>query len=386
MNWTDYMKKGCFGKFISFIFTLLILAGIGAAIYFNQGYLKKNVVDRAKGMYYVHKGDEAYRKMKTNKAIKYYNKGLKLFPGHYSAWYNLGNIYVSYEDYYSALYSYSQAFKHNPKMMIARMNYGIVATQKLGNFDIAIDQFNKIVRTKRKLLSIPYIFNNRVSTKANKAIAYYNIGVTYRLKSLYANDDWEKQRKYLAKAIENYKKSLKIAPKSYDTLYNLGVAYHLAGRYDDAGINYCKAIEVQPMSYEAHYNLAVLLRRLRHFEESYEEIEKAATLVSALNENSAQQQYVAIVMNDIMHTMYGNEEYRKQLKTFLDEEKSKSAEHIKTKSKAKETKKDKENGTVTTETVNLVNGKVVVTKELDSAILKSFGKCPSIKLFIDDDD
>lgn len=380
------MKKGCFGKFITFIFTLLILAGIGAAIYFNQGYLKKNVVDRAKGMYYVHKGDEAYRKMNTNKTIKYYNKGLKLFPGHYSAWYNLGNIYVSYEDYYSALYSYSQAFKHNPKMMIARMNYGIVATQKLGNFDIAIDQFNKIVRTKRKLLSIPYIFNNRVSTKANKAIAYYNIGVTYRLKSLYANDDWEKQRKYLAKAIENYKKSLKIAPKSYDTLYNLGVAYHLAGRYDDAGINYCKAIEVQPMSYEAHYNLAVLLRRLRHFEESYEEIEKAATLVSALNENSAQQQYVAIVMNDIMRTMYGNEEYRKQLKTFLDEEKSKSAEHIKTKSKAKETKKDKENGTVTTETVNLVNGKVVVTKELDSAILKSFGKCPSIKLFINDDD
>ena len=140
------------------------------------------------------------------------------------------------------------------------------------------------------------------------------------------------------------------------------------------------------MSYEAHYNLAVLLRRLRYFEQSYEEIEKAAALVSALNENTAQQQYVSIMMNDIMRTMYGNEEYRNRLKTVLNEEKNKNSQHIKTESKAKETKKDKENGTVTTETVNLVNGRVVVTKELDSAILKSFGKCSSIKLFTDRDD
>ena len=190
----------------------------------------------------------------------------------------------------------------------------------------------------------------------------------------------------MAKAIEAYNKSLKIDPKNYDTLYNLGVAYHVAGRYDDAGINYCKAIEVQPMSYEAHYNLAVLLRRLRYYEQSYEEIEKAATLVSALNENSAQQQYVAIVMNDIMRTMYGNDEYRAKLKTILDEEKNKSAQHMTDKEvKSKETKKDKEKGQITSEGVNLVNGRVVVTEELDAAILKSFGKCSVMKLFTHDE-
>ena len=381
------MKKGCLRKFLSGLFSLLVIAGIAAAIYFNQQFVKTNIVNRIEGMYYVHKGDEAYRKMHTMKAIRYYNKGLKLFPGHYTAWYNLGNIYVKYEDYYSALHAYSQAYKYNPKMMIARMNYGIVATQKLGNFDIAIDQFDKIVKTKRKLLSIPYVFNNKVSTKANKAIAYYNKGVTYRLKSLYENDDWEKQRKYLAKAIEAYKKALEISPKDYDTLYNLGLAYHIAGRYNDAGECYCKAIEVQPMNYEAHYNLAVLLRRLRYFEESYEEIEKAATLVSALNENTTQQQYVAIVMNDIMRTIYGNEEYRNKLHDILNAEKDKTSQHMTDEEiKAKETKKDKEKGTITTEGVNLVNGKVVVTKDLDTAILKNFGKCPSLKLFTSNDD
>ncbi|MDY6359393.1 MAG: tetratricopeptide repeat protein [Cyanobacteriota bacterium] len=374
-------------KLLSFIFTVGIIVLLVILAKDNRPFIQRNIIDKAKGMYYVEQGDRAYREMKTNRAIRLYNKGVKLYPEHYTAWYNLGNLYVSYEDYYAALYAYSQAFKYNPKMIVARMNYGVVATQKLGNFDAALNQFNKIVKIQRKMISIPYIYNNRVSTKENKAIAYYNIGVTYRLKSLYENKDWIKQRRYLAKAIAAYKKSLKIEPKKYDTLYNLGLAYQIAGRYNDAGENYCKAIKVQPMSYEAHYNLAVLLRRLRHYQEAYDEIDKAATLVSALNENSAQQQYVAIVMNDIMRTMYGNEEYKRYLNTILDEEKSKSTQHMSKKEiKAKESKKDKEKGTVTSDGVNLVNGKVVVTKELDKAILDSFGKCPSMDLFEDDEE
>ena len=48
-------------------------------------------------MYYVYKGDKAYQKMNMQKAISFYNKGLHLYPQHYGAWYNLGNIYVEYE-------------------------------------------------------------------------------------------------------------------------------------------------------------------------------------------------------------------------------------------------------------------------------------------------
>lgn len=381
------MRRGCLRKIISSLFSLLVIAGIAAAVYFNQQFVKTYIIDRAKGMYYVYKGDEAYRKMQSYKAVKYYNKGLKLFPKHYTAWYNLGNIYVSFEDYYSAMHAYAQAFKYNPKMMVARMNYGIVATEKLGNFDIAIEQFNKIVNTKRKLLHIPYVFNNKISTKENKAIAYYNIGVAYRLKSLYEVDDWEKQRKYLARAIDAYKKSLEIDPKRYDTLYNLGIAYHISGRYNDAGINYCKAVEVQPMSYEAHYNLAVLLRRLKYYEQAYEEIEKAAALVTASSENSAQMQYVAIVMNDILRTMYSDGEFRTKLNSMIAQEKNKNLEHMSDgEIKSKETAKDKKKGTITSEGVNLVNGKVVVTKDLDASIMKSFGKCSVRKLFIHEAD
>ncbi len=374
-------------KFLSALFSFIVMASIAVGIYFNQPFVKRQI-NKVRGVYYVYKGDKAFRDMEMQHAIRFYNTGLRYYPQHYGAWYNLGNIYVAYEDYESALYAYSKAFEYNPRMMIARMNYGIVSTEKLGDFDSALEQYNKIIATKRRLLSIPYIFNNKISYKLNRAIAYYNIGVTYRLMSIYANDNYELQRKYLAKAIEAYKNSLKINPQSYDTLYNLGLAYHISGAYDEAGRCYCKAINVAPMNYEAHYNLAVLLRKLEHYNESYEEIEKASTLISALDENSAIQEYAAIVMNDIMRNVYFNEEYKRRLNDALSAEKSKIKKHMSKKElKAIETKKDKENNSITSKGINFVNGKIVATEELDKAIMEDFGTCSAMSYFnsVDDD-
>lgn len=369
-------------KFLSALFSFAVIGAICAGVYFNQDFSMRQV-NKVKGMYYVYKGDKAYKKLKMQDAIKYYQKGVALYPGHYGAWYNLGNIYVSYEDYYSSIYAYSQAFKYNPRMMIARMNYGIISSERLGDFDSAITQYDNVINTKRHLLSIPYVYNNKISFKENRAIAYYNKGVSYRLKSLYANDNWEQQRIYLAKAIEAYKKSIEINPNSYDTQYNLGLAYHISGNYDEAGRAYCKAINLSPMHYEAHYNLAILLRKLGHYQEAYDEIDKASTLITALDENSAIQQYAAIMMNDITRSVYNND-HRKYLEDILAEEKSKTKQHMVKNSKdikTKETKEDKQKDSITSTGINFVNGKVVATEELDKAMLDNFGKCGAIKYF-----
>ena len=135
-------------------------------------------------------------------------------------------------------------------------------------------------------------------------------------------------KKISCKSYSRIQKSLEISPNSYDTLFNLGLAYHISGNYDEAGKCYCKAIGSAPMNYEAHYNLAILLRKLGHYKEAYEEIDKAATLITALDENSATQNYVAIVMNDIMRNVYYNEEYKAYLRTILEEEKSKTKKHM----------------------------------------------------------
>ncbi len=328
------------------------------------GYLHKNFVirqiDKVQGMYFVFKGDKAYKSGNMREAINFYGKGLKLFPGHYGAWFNLGNIYVAYEDYYSALDAYSNAYKYNPNMMKARMNYGIISTEKFGSFDLAIEQYNKIIETERKLISIPYIYDNKLSTKENKAIAYYNIGVNYRLKSLYTNDNWELSRMFLSKAIEAYKNSLEISPQRYDTLYNLGLAYYLSGDYHDAGKYYCKAIKVSPMSYEAHYNLAVLLRNQKYYKQAYEEIEKASTLISALDKNSAMQLHASIALNDIMRSVYSDNNLKNKLNTAIKNEKEKIKSEY---------------------PILNDHGKIGFSEESDNKIKKTFGTCPALDIF-----
>ena len=348
-------------KFFSFLFTLLIFLAIGALVYLHPACFTRQL-DKVRGMYYVHKGDKALKELKLQKAIGYYNRAVQLYPEHYGAWYNLGNIYVVYEDYYSAVDAYEKAFEYNPKMMIARMNYGIVSAEKLGDFDGAIDQYNEILKTKRHLLSIPFVYNNKKSYKVNKGLAYYNRGVAYKQKSVYLDEDWELRRQYLLKALDSYKEACKILKKDYDARYNLALTYHLLGDYKEAGTTYCKAIELNPMNYEAHYNLAVLLRHLKYYKESLDELEKATTLLgSSGGQNIAtRQRYVFDVMNDVTKTILANSN-------------SDLIEKI--------SDKPTQNSNVT-----YVNGKIVLTDEMDEAIIKNLKVCGAKEILQDNID
>lgn len=347
-------------KIFSALFTLLIFAAIGASVYFFPDFYNTQL-DKIRGMYYVQKGDKAYRQWKLQKAIDYYNRAVRLYPGHYSAWYNLGNIYVAYEDYYSAVDAYEQAIEHNPKYVVARMNYGIISTEKLGDFDGAINQYNEIIKVKRKLLSIPFVFNNKKSTKTNKGLAYYNMGVAYKQKSVYSGDEWDIKRQYLLKALDAYKNSVKILKKDYDARYNLALTYHLLGDYHEAGLNYCKAIELSPMEYEAHYNLAILLKHLRYYKESLDELEKATSLITNSDGMSNRQMYVFDVMNEVTRTILAGAESKSLVEKVDDEPKNQKFNNL-----------------------TYVHGKLVASEELDKAIIKNFRTCASKKIFLDD--
>ena len=339
------------------IFFAILIISVGVFAYFNQSWFVKQY-DKLCGVYYINKGDRAYSHFKLHKAIDYYTRGLRLYPEHYTAWFNLGNIYVVYEDFYSAVDAYEQAIKHNPKMMIARMNHGIVSAEKLGDFDEAINQYNEIIKTKRHLVSIPFIYSNKKSYKLNKGIAYYNMGLAYRQKALYCGDDHKLQRKYLNSAIDAYKESIKILKKDYDARYNLALVYHLIGDYNNAGLTYCDAIKIAPMEYDAHYNLAILLRHLKYYKASLEEMEKATTLITDREGASARQRYVFDVMNDVTRTILSDNELN----------------HI----------VEKIDDTVQAP-ITYVHGKLVASDALDKAMVKNFRTCGSRKLFLDED-
>lgn len=353
--------KRFFRKLISF---LIFAAIIAAVCFFCRGWFIEQY-HHAKGVYFIYKGDRAYAAGNMNKTLDYYTRGLELYPKHYEAWFNLGNIYAVHEDYYSAVDAYQHAIEANPKFIMARMNLGIVYSEDLGFFDEAIEQFNEVTRIITKFVPlrvwIPYVYKNTKSIHTNKGLAYFNKGVAYRQKAIYL--PYEKQHlayKYLGNAIEAYTNALKYLKKSYDVYYNRAVAHHLRGEYRDAGLDYCKAIQIDPMKFEGHYNLAVLLRNLNRNRESIKELEKAALLISeSPDSSSVQTAYIFNLLNEVTRRLITSDEYFAEK---ITDEPTVSVQYT------------------------YIDGRIVPSEEFDKAMYKNFKTCAGIAYFKDNEE
>ena len=343
-------------RFFRKLFSLLIFAAVlyGVWFFFHDHIITK--LKKVQGVYYIYKGDQAYSQDNMAKTLSFYNRGLTLYPGHYEAWYNLGNIYAVYEDYYSAVEAYKNAIKYNPKFVMARMNLGIVYSEDLGWFDEAIEQFSQIPRIGLFNLWIPFVYSNVKSIRANKGIAYFNMGVAYKQKAMFL--PYEKKylmHSFLGEAVEAYTKALKYLKKNYDVYYNRAVAYHLRGDYKLAGLDYCKAIELQPTKFEAHYNLAVLLRGMSRYRESINELEKAAILITESSDSSeVQTAYIFNLLNEVTRRFINSDEYGVAKLT------------------------DEPSGGVS---YTYVNGRIVADDDFDKAMMKNFRTCSGFDIF-----
>lgn len=299
--------KNLFKKTATKITAVIVLVLLILSVFVFWGWYEKQI-NKVRGYYYVYKGDKAYKKGKFQKAINNYNTGLRLYPGHAKARCNLGSIYVMYEDYYSASDSYAEALKYKPDFMLCRINLGIIESEKLSNYDIAIQHYDRAIRTKPRIFQIPFIYSNWKSTKQNRAIASYNKGLAYRGKSIFVGEKTYVSKQYLEKAKEAYKYTLKTLKKSYDTHYNLALTNQLLGNYREAGLEYCKAINLEPNNFEAHYNLAILLKDLGHYKEALIEFEKAGMLLDARGD-SVKTGYIYDVMNEVNQRLAADGEY-----------------------------------------------------------------------------
>ena len=341
-------------RVLRLLFSIIVFVAILFVAFFGWDKVEEQW-HHAQGVYYIYKGDKAYFKNNMSKTLYYYKKGLELYPEHYEAWFNLGNIYAVHEDYFAAIEAYKQAIKNNPKFILARMNLGIVYSEDLGDFDSAIEQYDAIINNKYRTLYIPKIYNNKISTKSNMGVAYYNKGLAYRLKSIYLPD--EKRHlagEFVNKAIASYKNAQKFLKKDYANSYNMGLAYHVNGDYSNAAKSYCQAIEYAPMNFEAHYNLAVLLRHLNYYKESLDEFQKAALIISENPNATNQALYVFNLLNEATRLLL----YKEQDKvTRLTDE------------------------PILIKNYTYVGGKVVPSEELDKVILDNFRKC-SANIFL----
>ncbi len=371
-----FLKK-LLKKTISKVFALIMILLFLLSVFVFYGWYEKQI-NKCFGLYYVYQGDKAYKAHKLEKAIKLYKQGLEKYPEHSLARCNLGNIYVKYEDYLSAVEQYEKALEYDPKFIVCRMNLGIVSAEKLSDFDKAIREYQTIIDTKRVTFHIPLIFDSVKSTRENKTIAWYNMGIAYRGKSMLIGEKTHAANEYLEKAIEAYKKALKRKKHSYNINYNYALANHLYGNYKEAGLSYCRAIEEEPMAFDAHYNLAILLKKIGKLRESQEELEKAMLIV-----NTQQDPYIAKYIFDIYSTVVEkstiNEEYKTTQRATAPE--SQVKEGMKTPQIVSEEVQN-EDDPLGVNHITYVNGKVVAdSEEADKFMKKSFKKCTSKKIF-----
>lgn len=256
--------------------------------------------------YYVYKGDNFYKKGDLQKAINNYSDALRLYPGHVKARYNLGNIYVAYEDFDSAIMCYEDALKYYPDYINARINLAIMLSEQSLNFDRAIDEYKRAIETNPFRLNIPFIFDNSKSIKLNKAIAYYNLGLAYKSKSLLYPSNSSISYENIELAKESYSNSLKYDYENYDTHFNLALANHLLGNYVPAIEEYCRAMYFDPLRYEAHYNLGILLKQKNLYNESVSELEKANLILSSSG-GSYQSAYIFDMYNEVSRSFFMND-------------------------------------------------------------------------------
>lgn len=374
MKFLKKLFKKTLPKLITLIFVLLFLLSV---FVFWGWYVKQ--VNKVWGLYYVYQGDKAYKAHKLEDAIRNYRFALEKYPEHSLARCNLGNIYVKYEDYYSAAQQYDIALEYDPRFIVCRMNLGIISAEKLFDFDRAIREYQTIIDTKRVTFHIPLIFDSVKSTKENKTIAWYNMGLAYRGKSMLIGEKTHASNEYLEKAVESYKNAYKRKKNSYNINYNYALANQLLANYKEAGLGYCRAIELEPMVFDAHYNLAILLRRLGKMRESQEELEKALLIVNT-QQNPYISKYVFDIYADVMeksslqNSGYSN---RAILPESLVKEGRKTP-HVVSEQIENET------DPLGANYITYVNGKVVTdSEEADEFFKNSFRKCTAKKIFED---
>ena len=289
---------------------LILLFAISVFVFFD---FYKREINKFRGYYWIYRGDKAFKKEDLSKAIYFYEKGIKLHPKHYRAMYNLANIYVVYEDYYSALKNYEKALLINPDYEVARIDYAIILTE-IYKTDEAIEQYKKVISNKPKFIKIPFLVDSKKSYIHNRGVAYYNMGLAYRTKSLLAGLNKSTSRYYLEKASSSYEEAVDIL-KSYNSNYNLGLIHQLLKNHNQAGYYYCKAMEIGPFEYEAHFNLAIILNDMKDYRGASEEFKKAALILNSKGDPD-KTRYLFDVLSEVNQKMalFNDKEYFEKIK------------------------------------------------------------------------
>ena len=163
---------------------LILLIFIPLKDAFSEDYNKKAMRQYVEGMSFLEKG-------KTDKAIKYLEKAIKVEPSFYMAYYQLGKIYIDKKNIEKAEYMLKKVVEINPNFLPVYLDLGVLYLETRQS-NSAINAFEKIIELD-----------------PNNFDAHYNLG------NLYAEIG------ELNRAKKEFENAAIIIPDNEDVLKNL---------------------------------------------------------------------------------------------------------------------------------------------------------------------
>ena len=95
-------------------------------------------------------------------AIKYYEQAIKIDENFYQAYFNIGNLYLSVQNYEKAIHYFKQSIKHNKEFAYGYYNLGCAY--------LKINEYNQARKS----------FESAIKLKPEEPDYYYNLGYTYK--------------------------------------------------------------------------------------------------------------------------------------------------------------------------------------------------------------
>lgn len=209
-----------------------------------------------------------YLKGNYNSSFAVYKRGLNLYPDSASLYDGIGAVYLKQKQFNQAYNNFNKASQLDNSNSL----YKIHAHEAIYKSNI-----NKLNQSKY-LISIAYalasqnhdIRKNFENVRENKFKSLESIYyVCQNLKDINLSNGnkafWKKDFK---KAEQFYQKSIKLQPKNYEALNNLGLAYLEMSSVNKAITNFRKASNLNPGLAQAYNNLGIAYMKQNKFDEA----------------------------------------------------------------------------------------------------------------------
>ena len=189
-----------------------------------------------------------YKDKKLEEAVRCYTEAIRLDPGSFVAFNNLGNVLSDLNRYEEAEAAYRKAIELDPTDAAVYTNLGVL----LGE----LKRYEEAEAAYRKAIELA----------PADAAAHTNLGVLLG------------ELKRYEEAEAAYRKAIELAPADAKAYYNLGNLLKEQKRYEEAEAAYRKAIELDSSDAKAYINLGDLLGNLKRYEEGEAACRKAIEL------------------------------------------------------------------------------------------------------------